>query len=118
MESGLYARRGQAVTNFHRTLPPAQSDLAVELIKDPYKFFFTGMDHGVEERELERALLAHVRDFLLELGVGFALVGSQYRLEVGGQDYRLDLLFYHIRLKCYVVVDLKWARSSRSTPAR
>ncbi|HEX6039580.1 PDDEXK nuclease domain-containing protein [Longimicrobium sp.] len=107
VESGLYERRGQAVTNFHRTLPPAQSDLAVELIKDPYKFFFTGMDHGVEERELERALLAHVRDFLLELGVGFALVGSQYRLEVGGQDYRLDLLFYHIRLKCYVVVDLK-----------
>lgn len=107
VESGLYERRGQAVTNFHRTLPPPQSELAVELIKDPYKFFFTGMDHGVEERELERALLAHVRDFLLELGVGFALVGSQYRLEVGGQDYRLDLLFYHIRLKCYVVVDLK-----------
>lgn len=107
VESGLYERRGQAVTNFDRTLPAAQSDLAVELIKDPYHFAFVGMGHDLEERELERALLAHVRDFLLELGVGFAFVGSQYRLEVGGQDYHLDLLFYHIRLKCYVAVDLK-----------
>lgn len=107
VESGLYERRGQAVTNFDRTLPAAQSDLAVELIKDPYHFAFVGMGRDLEERELERALLAHVRDFLLELGVGFAFVGSQYRLEVGGQDYHLDLLFYHIRLECYVAVDLK-----------
>jgi predicted nuclease of restriction endonuclease-like (RecB) superfamily len=107
VEGGLYERRGQAVTNFGRTLPAAQSDLAVELIKDPYHFSFVGMGQDLEERELERALLAHVRDFLLELGVGFAFVGSQYRLEVGGQDYHLDLLFYHIRLKCYVVVELK-----------
>lgn len=107
VESGLYERRGQAVTNFQRTLPPAQSDLAVELLKDPYHFSFISQGMRMEERELERALLAHVRDFLLELGVGFALVGSQYRLEVGGQDYYLDLLFYHIRLRCYVVVDLK-----------
>lgn len=107
VESGLYERRGQAVTNFGRTLPEAQSDLAVELIKDPYHFSFISMGHDLEERELERALLTHVRDFLLELGVGFAFVGSQYRLQVGGQDYHLDLLFYHIRLKCYVAVELK-----------
>jgi predicted nuclease of restriction endonuclease-like (RecB) superfamily len=107
VESGLYARQGRAVTNFRRTLPAAQSDLAAELLKDPYHFAFINSGFDLEERELERALLAHVRDFLLELGVGFALVGSQYRLEVGGQDYWLDLLFYHIRLKCYVVVDLK-----------
>jgi predicted nuclease of restriction endonuclease-like (RecB) superfamily len=107
VESGLYDRRGQAVTNFGRTLSAPESDLAIELLKDPYHFSFIGLGPAVEERELERALLAHVRDFLLELGVGFALVGTQYRLEVGGQDYFLDLLFYHIKLRCYVVVDLK-----------
>lgn len=107
VESGLYERQGQAVTNFGRTLPPAQSDLAVELLKDPYHFSFLTGASAMEERELERALLAHVRGFLLELGVGFALVGSQYRLEVGGQDYYLDLLFYHIKLQRYVAVDLK-----------
>ncbi len=107
VESGLYERSGQAVTNFGRTLPPAQSDLAVELLKDPYHFSFLTGAAAMEERELERALLAHVRGFLLELGVGFALVGSQYRLEIGGQDYYLDLLFYHIKLQRYVAVDLK-----------
>lgn len=107
IESGLHRRQGQAVTNFEQTLPPAHSAVAAELLKDPYHFQFLGLDPDVEERELERALLAHVRDFLLELGVGFALVGSQYRLEVAGQDYQLDLLFYHIRLRCYVIVELK-----------
>jgi predicted nuclease of restriction endonuclease-like (RecB) superfamily len=107
VESSLHDRHGQAVTNFGRTLPPAQSDLAVELLKDPYHFSFLSAASALEERELERALLAHVRGFLLELGVGFALVGSQYRLEVGGQDYYLDLLFYHIKLQRYVAVDLK-----------
>lgn len=107
VESGLYERRGQAVTSFDRTLPAPESELAVELLKDPYHFSFIGLGPAVEERELERALLAHVRDFLLELGVGFALVGTQYRLVVGGQDYYLDLVFYHIRLRCYVAVDLK-----------
>lgn len=107
VESGLYERRGQAVTNFGRTLPPAQSDLAAELLKDPYHFSFLAPGIALQERELEEALLAHVRDFLLELGVGFAFVASQYRMEVGGQDYWLDLLFYHVRLRCYVAVDLK-----------
>jgi predicted nuclease of restriction endonuclease-like (RecB) superfamily len=107
VESGLHRRHGRAVTNFDRTLPAADSDLAVQLLKDPYHFGFVGLGPAVEERELERALLAHVRGFLMELGLGFALVGTQYRLEVGGQDYYLDLLFYHTRLKCYVAVDLK-----------
>jgi predicted nuclease of restriction endonuclease-like (RecB) superfamily len=107
IESGLHLRQGQALTNFERTLPAVSSAVAAEMLKDPYHFDFLALAPAVEERELERALLAHVRDFLLELGVGFALVGSQYRLEVGGQDYHLDLLFFHIRLRCYVVVELK-----------
>lgn len=107
LELELHLRQGKALHNFATTLPPEHSDLASELLKDPYNFEFLGLSAGIEERELERALLAHVRDFLLELGVGFALVGSQYRLEVGGQDYHLDLLFFHIRLCRYVVVELK-----------
>jgi predicted nuclease of restriction endonuclease-like (RecB) superfamily len=107
IESGLYERQGQALTNFDRTLPPAQSDLAHQLLKDPYDFDFLGLGAEAQERDLERALLAHVRDFLLELGTGFAFVGNQYHLEVGGQDFFIDLLFYHLRLRCYVVIDLK-----------
>jgi predicted nuclease of restriction endonuclease-like (RecB) superfamily len=107
IESGLYRRQGKALTNFARTLPAVQSELAAALLKDPYHFDFLQLGPAVEERELEKALVAHVRDFLLELGVGFALVGSQYRLEVGGQDYRIDLLFFHIHLRCFVVVELK-----------
>ena len=107
IESGMHLRQGQEITNFGDTLPAPRSELASELLKDPYHFDFLGLTPRVEERDLERALLTHVRDFLLELGVGFALVGSQYPLEVGGQDYRLDLLFFHIRLRCYVVVELK-----------
>jgi predicted nuclease of restriction endonuclease-like (RecB) superfamily len=107
IESGLYRRQGRAVTNFERTLPAPQSDLARELIKDPYHFDFFELGEEAQERDLERALLAHLRDFLLELGVGFAFIGSQYHLEVGGQDYYLDLLFYHLRLRCHVVIELK-----------
>jgi predicted nuclease of restriction endonuclease-like (RecB) superfamily len=109
VESGLYHRRGRAVTNFERALPAPQSDLARDLMKDPYHFEFLALGPEARERDLERALLGKVRDFLLELGVGFALVGSQHRLEVGGQDFYLDLLFYHLRLRCYVVIDLKLA---------
>lgn len=99
--------RGRAVTNFERTLPAPQSELARQLLKDPYAFDFLSLGEDVAERELERGLLNHIRQFLLELGVGFAFVGSQYHLEVGGQDFYLDLLFYHLRLRCYVVIDLK-----------
>ena len=107
IDTGLHHRQGQAVTNFEQTLPAAHSAVAAELLKDPYHFQFLGLAPGVEERELERGLLLHLRDFLLELGVGFAFVGSQYHLEVGGQDYYLDLLFYHLRLRCHVVIELK-----------
>jgi len=107
VESNLYGRQGRAPTNFERTLPPAQSDLAREVLKDPYNFDFLTLGENAQERDLERGLLGHIQSFLLELGVGFAFVGSQYRLEVRGRDYHIDLLFYHVRLHCYVVVDLK-----------
>jgi predicted nuclease of restriction endonuclease-like (RecB) superfamily len=107
IETGLHARQGQATTNFERTLPQPQSDLARDLLKDPYNFGFLSLGTEVREQALERALVTHVRDFLLELGVGFAFVNSQYRLEVEGREYRLDLLFYHLRLRCFVIVELK-----------
>ena len=107
IESGLYARQGEAVTNFDRTLPKPQSDLAQELIKDPYNFDFLTITDDAHERELERGLVTHIRDFLLEVGLGFAFLGSQYPIEVDEKEYRLDLLFYHIHLRCFVVIELK-----------
>ncbi len=107
IESGLINRQGKAITNFSQTLPQPQSDLARELMKDPYNFEFLDLANAVSERELERSLLEHLRHLLLELGKGFAFVGSQYKLEVGDQDFYLDLLFYHLRLRCFVVIDLK-----------
>jgi predicted nuclease of restriction endonuclease-like (RecB) superfamily len=107
VERGLYRRQGKAVTNFQATLPPAQSDLARQILKDPYNFDFLTLGDDAREREIERGLLEHIRAFLLELGVGFAFVGSQYRIEVGGEDFHLDLLFYHLKLRAYVVVELK-----------
>jgi len=109
IESGLYHRQGRALTNFERTLPPPQSDLARQLLKDPYTFDFLSRGQDTEERALERGLTEHLWQFLLELGVGFAFVGSQHHLEIGGQDFYLDLLFYHLRLRCYVVIELKVA---------
>lgn len=107
IESGLYKRQGKADTNFSRTLPNPQSELAQQLFKDPYNFDFINLGKEAQERDLERALIERIRDFLLELGVGFAFVGSQYHLEVEGEDFYLDLLFYHLRLRCFVVIDLK-----------
>jgi len=107
IESGLYKRQGEAVTNFEQVLPQPQSDLAQQLIKDPYHFDFLTLDQERLERNLERALIDHIRDFLLELGVGFAFLGSQYPIEVSGKEYRLDLLFYHVQLHCYIVIELK-----------
>jgi predicted nuclease of restriction endonuclease-like (RecB) superfamily len=107
IESRLYHREGKAVTNFETKLPPLQSDLAKATLKDPYNFDFLSMSKKYNERELEDALLEHISHFLLELGSGFAFVGRQYRLVVGGDEFFVDLLFYHIRLKCYVVVELK-----------
>ncbi len=107
IESNLLQRQGEAVTNFDRTLPQPQSDLAKQLIKDPYSFEFLSIQETAQERELEQALVNQIRDFLLELGVGFSFVGSQYHLEVDGDDYYLDLLFYHLKLRCFIVIDLK-----------
>jgi len=107
IESDLYRRQGQAQTNFTRTLPATQSDLARQVLKDPYNFDFLSLGDDALERDLERGLLTHIRAFLLELGVGFAFVGNQYRLEVDGQEYFIDLLFYHYRLRAFVVIDLK-----------
>lgn len=107
IESGLHRRQGKAVANFDRTLPSPQSDLARDVIKDPYNFDFLTLGEDAHERDLERGLLEHLRQFLLELGVGFAFVGSQYRLTVGNEDFYIDLLFYHVKLRAYVVVDLK-----------
>jgi len=107
IESKLYERQGKAVTNFEMTLPPAQSDLATQLLKDPYNFDFLTLHDAAVERDLENALLNNLRKFLIELGVGFAFVGSQYHLEVGEQDFYIDLLFYHLKLRAFVVIDLK-----------
>jgi predicted nuclease of restriction endonuclease-like (RecB) superfamily len=107
IETRLMHRQGKAVTNFAQTLPPPQSDLAEQLLKDPYNFDFLTLHDEAVERDLERELVKHIRQFLLELGIGFAFIGNQYRLEVGGEDFYLDLLFYHLRLRAFVVIDLK-----------
>ena len=107
IESGLFTRQGGALTNFSRTLPAEQSELAQQIIKDPYSFDFLALAPDMLERDLERGLIEHLRSLILELGKGFAFVGSQYPLEVGGQDYYLDLLFYHLRLRCFVVIEIK-----------
>lgn len=103
----LHERQGQAVTNFGVRLPAPHSELAHEALKDPYLFDFLGLGDKAHEREIENALVRHITQFLLELGNGFAFVGRQFRLEVSDKEFFIDLLFYHTRLKCYVVVELK-----------
>jgi predicted nuclease of restriction endonuclease-like (RecB) superfamily len=107
IETGLHRREGQAITNFSETLPAPQSDLAQQTLKDPYNFDFLTLAADARERDFELGLLDHIQKFLVELGVGFAFVGRQYRLEISGEDFSLDLLFYHLRLRCFIVVDLK-----------
>lgn len=110
IDTDAYGRQGKAVTNFSRALPAPQSDLARETLKDPYSFQFLTLAEEHAEADLQRGLVNHIRRFLLELGAGFAFVGEQYHLEVGGDDFYLDLLFYHLKLRCYVVFDLKARR--------
>ena len=107
IESGLFQRQGNAMTNFSRTLPAERSELAQQIVKDPYTFDFLSLGPEILERDLERGLVEHLSALILELGKGFAFVGTQYQLEVGGQDYYIDLLFYHLRLRYFVVIDLK-----------
>lgn len=107
IESGLWQREGQALTNFAQTLPTPQSELAVQMLKDPYVFDFLSLTPEHNERQLEKALIDHITQFLLELGAGFAYIGRQVPLQVGEREFFVDLLFYHVRLHCYVVVELK-----------
>ena len=107
IQSQLHKRQGKAITNFPSALPPVESDMAAQVFKDPYLFDFLGTADPRREREVEQALVNHVQKFLLELGAGFAFVGKQMPLEVGEQDFLVDLLFYHLKLRCFVVVELK-----------
>ncbi|MCW5262697.1 DUF1016 domain-containing protein [Verminephrobacter eiseniae] len=107
IETRLLERNGTAVTNFDASLPKPQSDLARESLKDPYRFDFLGLSDDAQEREIEHALVKHVTEFLLELGAGFAFVGRQVLLDVGGDEFFIDLLFYHLKLRCYVVIEIK-----------
>ena len=110
IESGLKERAGKAVSNFGKALPSPDSDLATQVFKDPYLFDFLGTDIPRRELEIERKLTEHIQEFLLELGRGFAFVGRQVELEVGGETFRIDMLFYHLKLRCYVVIELKAGR--------
>jgi predicted nuclease of restriction endonuclease-like (RecB) superfamily len=107
IDGRAHERHGKALTNFKATLPPGDSDMAAQVFKDPYLFDFLGTADPRREREVEQALVDHIQRFLLELGSGFAFVGRQVPLEVGDQDFQIDLLFYHLKLRCYVVVELK-----------
>lgn len=107
IESDLYGRKGRAITNFKATLPPTQSDMAEQALKDPYNLQFVALESSYREKELEQGLMNHLQKFLVELGEGFAFMGRQYRIEIEGEDHWIDLLFYHVKLHCYVVIELK-----------
>jgi len=107
IKNKLHLRQGAALTNFDKRLDPPQAGLATAILKDPYHFDFLGLGDEAQERDIENALIRHITRFLLELGAGFAFVGRQFRLEVEGDEFFIDLLFYHTRLKCYVVVEIK-----------
>lgn len=107
IKSQVHLRQGSSVNNFARSLPEPQSDLVQQSLKDPYIFDFLTLTEPFKERELETGLLHHLQAFLIELGQGFSFVGRQYRIEVGDEDFYLDLLFYHLKLRCFIVIDLK-----------
>ncbi|MFK7773149.1 MAG: YhcG family protein [Saprospiraceae bacterium] len=107
IELDLYNRQGKVISNFEKTLPTIQSDMAQQIFKDPYILDFLNLREDAVERELEDAIMNHITKFLLELGVGFAFVGRQYRVVADEEDYAIDMLFYHLHLRCYVVIDLK-----------
>ena len=107
IDSNLYSRQGKAITNFKATMPKAQSDLANEILKDPYHFDFIPMKEDSDERAIEEGLVAHMQKLLMELGIGFAFVGRQFKIEVDGEDFLIDLLFYHYKLRRFIIVELK-----------
>ena len=110
LDTDLYERQGKVLTNFNRTLPDETSDLARELTKDPYDFAFTGITGRYNERLLKDKLLGNITQFLIELGTGFAYVGKEYRLQVGEREQFIDLLFYNLKLSCYVTIDINGSR--------
>lgn len=107
LDSKLYYRQGKAITNFDKTLPEKQSKLVTNILKDPYNFDFLGLENDALEKAIEDKLTKHITEFLLELGKGFAFIGRQYKIEISESDYFIDLLFYHLNLRCYIVVELK-----------
>lgn len=107
IESDAHRRQGKTASNFTLRLPKPDSDLVQQTLKDPYLFDFLTLESGFHERELETGLIVHLEKFLLELGQGFAFVGRQYHLDIGDKDFYIDLLFYHLKLRCYVVIELK-----------
>jgi predicted nuclease of restriction endonuclease-like (RecB) superfamily len=107
IDTQLYERSGKAISNFTATLPNPQSELAQSILKDPYNFDFLQLSKEILEKDLEQALIIHITKFLLELGTGFAFVGKQYAITIDDKDYKIDLLFYHLKLRCYVVIELK-----------
>jgi predicted nuclease of restriction endonuclease-like (RecB) superfamily len=107
IENRAYERQGKAIHNFESRLPSSQSELVKQALKDPYVFDFLTLEEPFHERELETSLIRHLEKFLLELGQGFAFVGRQYHLDIGDEDFYIDLLFYHLKLRCFVVIELK-----------
>jgi len=107
IKSGAHLRQGKAVSNFSLTLPDPQSDLARQSLKDPYIFDFLTLTEPLNEREIETELIKHLEKFLLELGAGFSFVGRQYHLTISDKDFYIDLLFYHLKLRCFIVIELK-----------
>ncbi|MEM1279127.1 MAG: PDDEXK nuclease domain-containing protein [Cyanobacteria bacterium P01_H01_bin.152] len=107
IEADLYRHKVGVVNNFSKTLPPPQSDLAYQILKDPYNFNFLTIAEGAKERDFKRALVTHMRDFLLELGVGFSFVRQNYRIDIGGEEFQIDMLFYHLKLRCFIVIQLE-----------
>ncbi|MDB9526998.1 PDDEXK nuclease domain-containing protein [Oscillatoria sp. CS-180] len=107
IENGLYQEKKGIVTNFEQTLPRPQSDLAHQLIKDPYHFDFLLVEENIQHQDLKRYVIAHMREFLLELGIGFSFVRRNYPISVGGQDFNVDMLFYHLKLRCFIVIQLE-----------
>lgn len=103
----MYEKTGKAVTNFPETLPSKQSEIAIQTLKDPYNFDFLGLYNDALEKAIEDELVKHITEFLLELGKGFAFIGRQYKIEISESDYFIDMLFYHLELRCYIVIELK-----------
>lgn len=107
INNNYFENKGKSITNFNETLPEKQSQLAIETLKNPYNLDFLGLENDALERDIENAMMQHLTKFLIELGKGFAFVGRQYAIEVSNNEYFIDLLFYHLHLRCYVVIELK-----------